>query len=144
MIKGYTAGVFDLFHVGHLNILKRAKDNCDFLIVAITTDELCKKRKGVEPFIPYVERRQIVSALKYVDLVVPQENMDKFGAWEKYKFQRMFVGDDWKGHPSWVQIEAELDSVHCQVVYFPYTQGTSSTQLRAALSRVPPVPQTDN
>ncbi|MFU8865528.1 MAG: adenylyltransferase/cytidyltransferase family protein [Rhodobacterales bacterium] len=133
MIKGYTAGVFDLFHVGHLNILKKAKSECDHLIVALTSDELCFQRKGTRPFIPFLERKNIVHSIKYVDEVVPQIDMDKFAAWERYQFQKMFVGDDWKGHPTWEDLELRLKKVNCEVVFFPYTEGTSSTQLRNAL-----------
>ena len=95
-IVGYTAGVFDLFHIGHLNILRRAKEQCDYLIVGVTVDELVSY-KGKRAFIPYDERAAIVGAIRYVDKVVPQTTMNKMKAWEQYHFNRMFVGDDWKG-----------------------------------------------
>ena len=132
-VVGYTTGVFDLFHIGHLNILKRAKEQCDFLIVGVTVDELVSY-KGKEAFIPFEERFAIVEAIKYVDRVVPQTSMDKMAAWEKYKFDRVFVGDDWKGTPTWDHWESEFAKVGVEVVYFPYTKGTSSTKLREAIS----------
>lgn len=130
---GYTAGVFDLFHVGHLNLLERAKEQCDYLIVAVTTDELVsyKNKKAV---IPYEERARIVAALKVVDQVVPQVNMNKMEAWERYHFDAMFVGDDWKGTEKWQRYEEEFRSVGVDIVYFPYTRGISSTIIESKLS----------
>lgn len=136
MIIGYTAGVFDLFHIGHLNILKRAKENCDYLIVAVSTDELVKEYKHKSPVISYNERAEIVKAIRYVDEVVPQLNRDKFAAWEKYHFNKMFVGDDWKGSALFSQMEQKFADVGVEIVYFPYTQGTSSTILKEALSHI--------
>ena len=129
-IIGYTTGVFDMFHVGHLNILRRAKEQCDYLIVGISTDELCMSYKHKEPVIPYEERKAIVEAIKYVDEVVPQIDRDKFGAWERLHFNRMFVGDDWKGSKLFSEVEKRLGDVGVEIVYFPYTKGTSSTMLR--------------
>ena len=97
MIIGYTTGVFDMFHIGHLNILKRAKEQCDYLIVGVSTDELVQSYKNKLPIIPYAERSAIVEAIKYVDKVVPQKNRDKIAAFNEFKFNKMFVGDDWKG-----------------------------------------------
>lgn len=136
MIIGYTAGVFDLFHIGHLNILKRAKENCDYLIVAVSTDELVKEYKHKSPVISYNERAEIVKAIRYVDEVVPQLNRDKFAAWEKYHFNKMFVGDDWKGSALFSQMEQKFADVGVEIVYFPYTQGTSSTILKEALLHI--------
>jgi len=127
---GYTTGVFDMFHIGHLNILKRAKEQCDYLIVGVSTDELVINYKNKQPIIPYEERLEIVEAIEYVDEVVPQVNRDKFGAWEQLKFDAMFVGDDWKGNLLFEQVEREFKKVGVDIVYFPYTQGTSSTILR--------------
>lgn len=127
---GYTTGVFDMFHIGHLNLLKRAKEECEILIVGISTDELCLKSKNKLPIIPFEERVEIVKAIKYVDKVVPQENKDKFSAWEKYHFDAMFVGDDWKGKVLFIEAEEKLNKVGVDVVYFPYTKSTSSTILR--------------
>ncbi len=137
MIKiGYTAGVFDLFHIGHLNILRNAKNNCDYLIVGITTDELAEKRKGKKPIIPFSERIEIVKNLKFVDMVVPQNTMNKKEIWENLKFNKMFVGDDWKGTPSWNNLEKEFNDINVEIVYFPYTTHTSSSILRDVLSKI--------
>ena len=100
MIIGYTTGVFDLFHIGHLNLLRRAKAQCDHLIVGVTVDELVLY-KNKHAVIPFEERIEIVRSIKYVDEAVPQVNMNKMEAWEKYHFNRMFVGDDWKGTEKW-------------------------------------------
>ena len=127
---GYTTGVFDMFHIGHLIILKRAKEMCDYLIVGVSTDELVKKAKNKIPIIPFEERMEIVAAIRYVDKVVPQENKDKLQAFEKYKFDVMFVGDDWKGSELFENCEKELKKRGSCVVYFPYTKSTSSTILR--------------
>lgn len=125
---GYTAGVFDLFHVGHLNLLERAKAQCDYLIVAVTTDELVSYKKK-QATIPFEDRCRIVRAIRYVDQVVPQVDMDKMKAWKEYKFNAMFVGDDWKGTNKWNQYEVEFAKVGVDIVYFPYTQKVSSTKI---------------
>jgi glycerol-3-phosphate cytidylyltransferase len=135
-VVGYTSGVFDLFHIGHLNVLKQAKQNCDKLIVAVTTDELCQSHKGHRPFISFQERFEIIQSIGVVDDVVPQSSMDKFAAWQTLKFNRMFVGDDWKGTDTWNKLEAEFAIVGVDIVYFPYTKTTSSTLLRAALVEI--------
>lgn len=132
-IIGYTTGVFDMFHIGHLNILKRAKEHCDYLIVGVTTDELCESYKNKLPIIPFEERKAIIEAIKYVDEVVPQTTRDKFHAWENLQFDVMFVGDDWKGSALFKQTEDLFNSVGCKIVYFPYTQGTNSSILREKL-----------
>ena len=103
-IVGYTTGVFDLFHIGHLNILKKASNHCDYLIVGVTVDELVKY-KFKTAVIPYEERSKIVESIKYVDKVVPQTNIDKLKAWEEYKFNKLFVGSDWKGNDKWKSYE---------------------------------------
>lgn len=131
-VIGYTTGVFDLFHVGHLNILKRAKEQCDYLVVGVTVDELVAY-KGKKAFIPFEERCAIVEAIKYVDKVVPQTSMDKMEAWNNLHFHKMFVGDDWKGTDTWNRWEEEFAKVGVEIVYFPYTAKTSSSELRAAL-----------
>jgi|SRR5690554_1182254 len=135
MIIGYTTGVFDLFHIGHLNILKTAKEHCDYLIVGITIDELVSY-KNTKAIIPFEERIRIVEAIKYVDKVVPQSSMDKKEAWEKLKFNKMFVGSDWKGTEKWNNYEKEFGELGVEIVYFPYTQGTSSTGLRDTLNKI--------
>ena len=130
---GYTTGVFDLFHIGHLNILKRARLECDYLIVGITTDELAMSIKGEKPFIPFEERMEIVESIKFVDEVVPQTSYNKMEAWNKLKFDRMFVGDDWKGTKEWIQIEKDFSKYNVEIIYFSYTTHTSSTILRDVL-----------
>ena len=133
---GYTTGVFDLFHIGHLNVLKRAKLECDYLIVGVTSDELSLSAKNKTPIIPFSERMEIVEAIKFVDEVVPQVNYDKMEAWNNLKFDRMFVGDDWKGTEKWQQIEKDFAKYGVEIMYFPYTSHTSSTQLRNILSKI--------
>lgn len=135
-VIGYTTGVFDLFHVGHLNILKKAKENCDYLIVGVSTDELVLNYKNKKPIIPYEERAAIVEALSFVDEVVPQIDRDKFGAWKKYNFNRMFVGSDWKGSPLFTELEHKFKEVGVEIIFFPYTEGTSSTILRQKLDKI--------
>lgn len=127
---GYTTGVFDMFHIGHLNIIRKAKELCEYLIVGVTTDELCKKRKNKMPIICEEDRMAIVEAIRYVDKVVPQEDMDKFAAVKRYNVDAVFVGSDWKGTPSWDQYEKEFAEVGCDVVYLEHTDGISSTILR--------------
>lgn len=135
MVIGYTSGVFDLFHVGHLRLLRNAKGMCDKLIVGVTTDELVsyKNKKAV---IAFDERLEIVRSIKYVDCVVAQEDMDKFAIWEKLKFDVMFVGDDWQKTEKWVDIENQLKEVGVQLIYFPYTKGTSSTLINQVLEHL--------
>ncbi|SFD67047.1 Glycerol-3-phosphate cytidylyltransferase [Lentibacillus persicus] len=127
---GYTTGVFDLFHVGHLNILKRAKEQCEHLIVGVSTDELVKEYKQKETVIPFEERIEIVEGIKYVDEVVPQMNRNKYAAWEHLHFNVMFVGDDWKGSALFDEMEAKFNKVDVDIVYFPYTKGVSSTLVK--------------
>ncbi len=129
---GYTTGVFDLFHVGHLTLLKNAKGLCDRLIVGVTVDELVayKNKKSV---IPFSERLEIVRSIEYVDAAVPQYDMDKFEMWRKLQFDIMFVGDDWYQSPKWMDLETKFKEVSVQILYFPYTQGTSSTLINQTL-----------
>jgi glycerol-3-phosphate cytidylyltransferase len=129
---GYISGVFDLFHIGHLNILINSKSMCDQLIVGVTVDDLVayKNKKAV---IPYQERLEIVRSIKYVDATIAQESMDKFKIWEKLKFDVLFVGDDWFETEKWKGIEEQFKEVGVKVVYFPYTKSTSSTVLNEAL-----------
>jgi glycerol-3-phosphate cytidylyltransferase len=130
---GYTTGVYDMFHVGHLNILRNARAQCDHLIVGVTTDEMSESRKGKRPVVPTAERMQIVESIRFVDQVVPQTSSDKMQAWRDHRFDVMFVGDDWKGTPTWDALEAEFATLGVEIVYFPYTTHTSSTMLRRAL-----------
>jgi len=134
MTIGYTSGVYDLFHVGHLNMLRNAKSLCDKLIVGVTTDELVayKNKKAV---IPFHERIEIVRNIKCVDAVVPQEDMNKMKQWEKLKFDVIFVGDDWYNTDKWKEFETEFKEVGVQIVFFPYTKGISSTKLNEILDK---------
>ena len=127
---GYTTGVFDMFHVGHLNILKRAKEQCEYLIVGVTTDELCLERKKKSPVIKLEDRMAIIAAIRYVDRVVIQSNMDKLSAAKEYGADVVFVGSDWRGTPAWNEYERQLDAEGCKVVYLDHTEGISSTILR--------------
>jgi glycerol-3-phosphate cytidylyltransferase len=132
---GYTTGVFDLFHIGHLTLLKNAKGLCDKLIVGVTVDELVayKNKRAV---IPFEERLEIVRSIKYVDAAIPQYDMDKFEMWNKLSFDVMFVGDDWYRSDRWVQLEEKFTEVGVRVVYFPYTPGTSSTIINQTLQNL--------
>lgn len=132
MIIGYTAGVYDLFHIGHLNLLKNAKGMCDKLIVGVTVDELVSY-KNKKAFIPYEERIEMVRSCRYVDAVVPQENMDKLSMCKKLGASYLFVGDDWYGTEEWKRYEKEFNENNIKIVYFPYTKGISSTKIRKLL-----------
>ena len=131
---GYTTGVYDMFHIGHLNIIKKAKEKCDYLIVGVTTDELCYKRKKKYPIICESERKAIIESNKYVDKVIYQSDMDKLKAVKEYGINVVFVGSDWKGTPSWNQYEKDFLKENCQVVYLDHTDGISSTILRERLN----------
>lgn len=132
-VVGYTAGAFDLFHIGHLNLLKNARSKCSRLIVGVTTDELIKKTKGKRPFIPLSERMDIVRSCKYVDDVVVQDDLDKFEAWKLYQFNILFSGSDWQSSPRWQQYEQRLNEVGVKVFYFPYTKSTSSSMIQKVI-----------
>lgn len=132
-VVGFTAGAFDMFHVGHLNLLKNAKARCDYLIVGVNTDELIASYKSKIAVVPLDERIQIVSAIKYVDEVIPVDTLDKEIMWNKKKFDVVFIGDDWKGSERWNQTEKVMREHGVDVVYLPYTTGTTSTLLREKL-----------
>ena len=132
-IIGYTTGVFDMFHIGHLNILRRAKEQCDYLIVGVSTDKLVMHEKHKTPIIPFESRCAIVGAIRYVDEVVPQVDKNKFAAWEKLHFNKMFVGSDWKGTPQWKEFEKQFKPYGVEIVYLPHTDGISSTLLAEKL-----------
>ena len=132
MIIGYTAGVYDLFHIGHLNLLRNAKGMCDKLIVGVTTDDLVLY-KGKKPLIPFEDRIEIVRACRYVDAAIPQYDMDKLAVCKKIGAQVMFVGDDWYASDKWEQYEAQFKENGIRIVYFPYTKGVSSTIITKAL-----------
>lgn len=133
---GYTTGVYDMFHIGHLNLLKNAKALCDYLIVGVSTDELVMCEKGHLPIIAFYERMEIVSAIKYADRVVEQPDKNKYKAWEKYRFDAMFVGSDWKGTPQWEKYERELKPKGVDIVYLPHTDGISSTKLASIIKDI--------
>jgi len=128
-IVGYTSGVFDLFHVGHLNILKRAKSLCDRLIVGVTVDSLVEY-KNQNAIIPFEERIEIVRGIKWVDLTIPQDNLDKFVMWKKLKFDVMFIGDDWFSTERFQKYEKDLAEVGVKIIYLPYTQRISTSQIK--------------
>ncbi len=134
MVIGYTSGVFDLFHIGHLNLLKNAKSLCDKLIVGVTSDELVAY-KNKNAVIPHQERMEIVRNIKYVDAVVPQYDMDKFKMWERLKFDVMFVGDDWFETEKWKKFDQQFKEVGVKIIYFPYTRGISSTLINDMLKK---------
>lgn len=133
MTIGYTTGVFDMFHIGHLNILQRAKAQCDYLIVGVSTDELVFQEKHKKPIIPFADRCAIVEAIKYVDQIVPQHDKNKFAAWQRLHFNKMFVGSDWQGTPQWKGYEQQFSDTDVKIVYLSHTDGISSTILRERL-----------
>lgn len=135
MTIGYTCGVYDLFHIGHLNLLKNAKGMCDKLVVGVTVDELVAY-KGKHAMIPYEDRAEIVRSIKYVDAVVPQYDMDKLTACKKLGASILFVGDDWYGTEKWKNYEKEFNEAGIKIVYFPYTRGISTTKITEALKQV--------
>lgn len=132
-VIGFTAGAFDMFHVGHLNLLKNAKARCDYLIVGVNTDELITGYKNKHAIVPLEERMQIVRAIKYVDEVISVDTLDKEVIWEKKMFDIVFIGDDWKGSARWNETEQTMKKHNVEVVYLPYTIGTTSTLLRERL-----------
>jgi len=131
---GYAAGAFDLFHIGHLNILKHAKSQCDYLIAGVVSDEMLELTKGISPVIPLAERLAIVRSIGYVDEAVAETVPDKLDMWRELHFDVFFKGDDWRGTEKGQRLEREFAAVGVEVVYFPYTMTTSSTQLRKALA----------
>ena len=133
---GYTTGVFDMFHIGHLNLLRNAKALCDQLIVGVSTDEVVEQYKHKRPVVPFQERIEIVKAIKYVDEVVPQINMNKMEAWEKYHFDVLLHGSDWKNSEMYNKLIQEFGSIGVDVVFLPHTEGTSSTLLSEVLHKI--------
>lgn len=136
MVIGYTTGVYDMFHIGHLNVIRRAKEQCDYLIVGVSTDELVQHDKNKTPVIPFEERAEIVKAIRYVDQVVPQTDKDKLAAWRRYHFNKMFVGSDWKGTNQWNQFEEQFKPLGVDIVYLPHTDGISSTALTGIIKGI--------
>lgn len=132
-IIGFTAGAFDMFHVGHLNLLRNAKARCDYLIVGVNTDELIVSYKNKDVIVPLEERMQIVKAVKYVDEVISVDTLNKEDIWKKKMFDVVFIGDDWKGSERWNETEQIMRKHNVEVQYLPYTKGTTSTLLRERL-----------
>jgi glycerol-3-phosphate cytidylyltransferase len=135
---GYAAGAFDLFHVGHLNLLRRAREHCDVLIAGVVCDELLSSVKGVRTVVPTAERAEIVRSVRYVDDVHVETVPDKLEVWREVRFTHFFKGDDWRGTEKGLRLEREFAAVGVEVVYFPYTAHTSSTALRRALDALSP------
>ena len=133
---GYAPGAYDLFHVGHLNILRQAKSRCDYLVAGVVSDEICELTKGRRPVIPLAERMEIVSHISCVDEVYAERTTEKLDSWRDLHFTHIFKGDDWRGTPKGTKLENDFASVGVEVVYFPYTVHTSSTALRRALSAI--------
>ena len=131
---GYTTGVFDMFHVGHLNILRQAKENCDYLIVGVSSDELAESYKNKTPIIPFEHRKEIVESIKYVDEVVLQSHRDKMKSFHEISFDVMFVGSDWRGTELFNVLEKELKEYNAKIHFFAYTDGISSTRLKKILA----------
>lgn len=132
-IIGFTAGAFDMFHIGHLNLLKNARARCDYLIVGVNSDQLVSSYKNKKVVIPLEERMEIIKAIRYADEVIPLDTLDKGLIWKKKRFDVVFIGDDWKGSRRWEDTENLLRQYGVRVDYLPYTTGTTSTLLREKL-----------
>jgi glycerol-3-phosphate cytidylyltransferase len=130
---GYAPGAYDLFHIGHLNILRHARSRCDYLVAGVVSDEMAERAKGRRPMIPLVERLEIVRSVKYVDAAFVETVPDKVETWRQVRFDVLFKGDDWRGTAKGEKLERDFAEVGVEIVYFPYTVHTSSTQLRRAL-----------
>lgn len=133
-VVGYAPGAYDMFHIGHLNILRRASEQCDLLIAGVVSDQVVLDAKGKLPIVPFVERLEIVGSIRFVHDAVPDLHTDKFDSWQELKFDVLFKGDDWRGTERGIKLEAQLREVGSRIVYFPYTVQTSSTALRKAIS----------
>jgi glycerol-3-phosphate cytidylyltransferase len=130
---GYAPGAYDLFHIGHLNLLRRAKAHCDYLIAGVVADELLIRHKSVTPVIPLSERVEIVRNVRFVDAAIPALTNDKVAIWKDLRFNVLFKGDDWQGTEKAAQLERDFATLGVEVVYFPYTRSTSSSALRRTL-----------
>ncbi|MBO0896438.1 MULTISPECIES: adenylyltransferase/cytidyltransferase family protein [Arthrobacter] len=131
---GYASGAYDLFHIGHLNLLKHARSQCDYLIAGVASTEMTQRLKGTTPVIPLAERLEIVRSVRYVDAVVVDTHVNKADTWQEVGFNIFFKGDDWKGTEKGERLEQDMARIGVEVVYFPYTVSTSSTVLRRALT----------
>jgi len=133
---GYAPGIYDLFHIGHLNIFREARQFCDHLIVGVLSDEMAQRTKGIVPVIPLEERLDIVSAIRFVDEAVVEDVPHKLEMWERLKFDVIIKGDDWRGTDKGDKLESDFAKVGVDVAYLPYTPRTSSTVLRQVLQTV--------
>lgn len=133
---GYAPGIYDMFHVGHLNILRHAASRCDRLVAGVLTDEMTAAAKGRPPVVPHVERLEIVASIRCVDDVWAEAVPSKIDTWRSVGFDILFKGDDWRGTAKGFRLEQDMATIGVEVVYFPYTLHTSSTLLRAALERL--------
>ena len=131
---GYAPGAYDLFHIGHLNLLRHARSRCDYLVAGVVSDEMAERAKGRPPVVPLIERLEIVRSLRFVDAAFVETVPDKLETWKQVRFDVLFKGDDWRGTEKGIRLEREFAAVGVEVVYFPYTMTTSSTQLRKALA----------
>lgn len=132
-VIGYTQGTYDMFHIGHLNLIKNAKRHCDYLVVGVNSDDLVESYKNKRPIIPLDERVEIMRAIKYVDEVIVTNTLDKKEIWEKVRFNEIYIGDDWKGNERWEKTGKEMEQLGAKLVFLPYTKDTSSTMLREKL-----------
>jgi glycerol-3-phosphate cytidylyltransferase len=135
-IVGYAPGAFDLFHIGHLNLLRRAKLHCDYLIAGVVSDQVLTAHKGVQPVIPLRERLEIVRSVRFVDEALPATTNDKLAIWHDLRFNVLFKGDDWRGTEKGNRLERDFATVGVKIVYFTYTASTSSSALRRALANI--------
>ena len=132
-VIGYTQGTFDMFHIGHLNLIRNAKMHCDYLIVGGNADALVESYKHKKPIVPLEERAEIVRAIRYVDQVIITDTLDKREIWNKIRFDEIYIGDDWKGNERWEKTGKQMEELGARLVYLPYTKDTSSTMLREKL-----------
>jgi len=133
---GYAPGAFDLFHTGHLNLLRQAKEHCDFLIAGVVADDVLIRHKGVLPIIPLAERLEIVRSVRFVDAAFPAQTNDKVEIWKDLRFNVLFKGDDWRGTEKGIKLEREFGAIGVDVIYFPYTLATSSSAIRRTLRNI--------
>ena len=130
---GFTAGAFDMFHIGHLNLINNARKLCDYLIVGVNSDELIKHYKNKIAIIPFEERLAIVSSIKGVDRTVRIDSLDKELVWKETAYDLLFIGSDWQGNERWKQTEQKMAVYGVKVIYLPYTEGTNSSVIREKL-----------
>lgn len=136
LVIGYVSGAWDMFHIGHLNLLRKAKTHCDYLIVGVNTDKRIIEQKKRTPVFPYKDRAAIVKACKYVDKVIPQNDSDRLSTWKKYHFNKLFAGSDWKNTPRWNEYAEQLNPLGVEIVFFPRTKGISSTKIRETIQKI--------